>query len=616
MPAKKPNIFELHFEKAILGVAVLVFLYCLIAFVLGSPVATTLGTETVKPGEVASKVEEEAQRLENKAKTQTVPTIKGVEQAAVQTHDKISGLPNVTTLPAIVKPVIQEEYTLEFEMDQRLPQFDLPKVVTPERLRVHHARSTLSVDPQSTWANVSYGVTSVDKSWVTVAAELNIEKQEELLAPLPEEVGHDPLFIRVDLQRAEVGEDGKLGEWVDVEPINADMLVLRPDDSLKTQTFGELRNLRNQLFSGKLQDMAVNPLFPEVVAGKDWEIPLVKGEKIRKAENAPSRSERSERRTVSRGPKRPSRGGGGGMGGPGMVGGPGGGGPGRGGMEMGGMGGPGMGGPGMGMPGMGGPGMGMPGMGGPGMGGPGMGMPGMEMPGMGPRGPGGMMDQPQADIETTDTGGLRIWAHDLTAVPGKKYKYRMRAVMYNPLAGWPLYLKEKSATLQAALTSDWSEPSEAIKIQRDMYYFVTGARDDGDVAQFEIYKWHTGWLCREKFNVAPNEPIGELEKTKFYLRDGEARLIDSVEDVNFSIGAVLVSINANAEVEVVENPGEEDEERRTELGVVEVVIRTDDGETIKQDAANAKLSEDYKLCKELIREQLLEVKTKEIVKAR
>ena len=68
MPAKKPHPVETHFEKALLGIAVLVLLYVLFAFTISSPTSVMIDTTPARPGEAYKLVREKAEELETRAK--------------------------------------------------------------------------------------------------------------------------------------------------------------------------------------------------------------------------------------------------------------------------------------------------------------------------------------------------------------------------------------------------------------------------------------------------------------------------------------------------------------------------------------------------------------------
>ena len=617
MPAKKPNVIEQHFEKGVLALAAVVLLYMGAAYLVGSPVKTMIGTETVGPGEAYARIGEMAQRVDEKARRQAVPENIVVENTTGQSGQTKSqaGQSLPTTLPAVVQRVKESEGIELGDPNTPYRRHDLVKVVTPVRLAVHQGRSTIEVDPRDSLAQfVQASEGRADMSWVTVVGEVNLEEQKKLMADLPDTPGKEPHIIRVDLQRALVDEQGHLGEWEDVAPLDPAALLAPPDKPLKLETFQELKNLRAELLRApsQWQVEAANPYFPRVMAGAPWNIPTLAGEKPVVVERPVARRERPAVRRVTQptgmgpgagpgagpgiGPDRDRLGGGGGGGGGGAYnryGAPGGANERRLGNDR---------------PRYGGEDM-MPPMGMPA--GPGMMEPGMErMPT--PAGPG--TTGPKAELEKTETG-VKVWAHDLFATPGRAYRYRMRIVIYNSLAGWPLYMKDQSNVLLAGLSSEWSEPTNPVIVEEDIYFFVSRPHDERKAVKVDVYKWSYGWLCNQSFTVEPGEMIGGPQKSKYYVRDGESTLQEMQEVIDFSTGAVLVDVTEKAEVTVRDPSGRGGEfEIRAVSDATVMVVRDLDGKLIEQDTESIRSDPGYKYCRDKMADQRMEMRRKNVVR--
>ncbi len=534
MPAKKTSFIEQHFEKAVAGVAGLVLLFCVARSMLGSPVTVEIEGQILKPGEAYAFVAEQAKRLDERASAQKIPEFKQEEKPATPGSVlKLEGLPeDMMALGAIVPMSVEKETTTARR--SAYSTYDLPKVLPPQRLAVYTGRSTLEVGRDDQWTE-NVGEETIDLSWVTVAAEIDHEEQKKLLEGLPDvQGGVGPYFVRVDLQRAEIDEYGRTGDWEDVKPFDSRTLLLDPQKPLKMDVYQEFKVLREDLISAPdaVQADALNPDFPVVVAGTDWDIPKVKGEKDKpkpadtpRARTRVRTPKRRDRTAPGPGASKPRRGGAGppGLGPRPGVGGGFGGGPGR----------PGA----FGMPL--GPGIGMPG----GFPGPGLGMRGPMM------GRGARTRKPsrrtggKSQIELTDKELLRVWAQDMTAKEGGTYKYSMRVVMYNPLAGWTLYLKNKEDTLLVGLASEWTEPTAPVTLGRETYFFLRSAKADKKEAVVEVYKWKLGWLCKATFRIQPGQEIGTPKRTRFYVKEGDS-LIEEQKLVDFDTGAVLVDVES------------------------------------------------------------------------
>jgi hypothetical protein len=122
-----------------------------------------------------------------------------------------------------------------------------------------------------------------------------------------------------------------------------------------------------------------------------------------------------------------------------------------------------------------------------------------------PGGPRSLLDQPS----------LRIWAHDLTAEPGKTYRYRVKLAVNNPVFGRAAALPEKQKDLakQPAL---WSQPSEwtaPVTVPADHYYFITSASEANPVttssarATAEMYQFFYGYYRKGVVSMEPGDPM-------------------------------------------------------------------------------------------------------------
>jgi hypothetical protein len=243
---------------------------------------------------------------------------------------------------------------------------------------------------------------------------------------------------------------------------------------------------------------------------------------------------------------------------------------------------------------------GMPGMAGP--------PPGMMMPGAPAMGPGGygpavpgMRGRTSVsetrvtkltDEERKKQKTLWVWVHDLTAKPGKTYKYQMKVFMYNPLAGYKKILKTPENNLVVGLASPWSSASEPVKVVSEYYIFLSTIGDGNKTANLLVYKWHNGWLYKENFEVKPGQTIGAKKKVKIYRKVAEGLIQEPTQDLDFNTGAVLQNVQGT-----------------------EVALKMSDGTIIKQDTSNINSDKDLKKCKSTITSQLQTIKTGPVIKA-
>ena len=102
-----------------------------------------------------------------------------------------------------------------------------------------------------------------------------------------------------------------------------------------------------------------------------------------------------------------------------------------------------------------------------------------------------------------------IWVHDSTVTPGETYRYRIRAILYNPLCG------SRQATSTAVrstgwLTGKWSGWSQPVQAAQDHYFFFTGVSRIGSKpprAKLQVYAWDKGYWYDYPFYYADVDQI-------------------------------------------------------------------------------------------------------------
>lgn len=113
-------------------------------------------------------------------------------------------------------------------------------------------------------------------------------------------------------------------------------------------------------------------------------------------------------------------------------------------------------------------------------------------------------------LETPD---LAIWAHDLTAEPGKTYRYRIRVGINNPLFGKAPSLDEKQQELATVpvLMSEPSEWTDPVSVLSDSYFFITSASPADQLgparASAELYRFYYGYYRRGTVTIEPGDVV-------------------------------------------------------------------------------------------------------------
>jgi hypothetical protein len=124
---------------------------------------------------------------------------------------------------------------------------------------------------------------------------------------------------------------------------------------------------------------------------------------------------------------------------------------------------------------------------------------------------------------------MPIVAHDLTALPGHTYVYRMRYEIYNIYAGNPSALVNPDDAQKLTLMSDWSPESRPVEIPSDMYFFLTKADKAAGKATVTVFRRKPGFVDKQEFQVLAGEKIGKKEE-KGAKRD-------------FSTGAMCIEVD-------------------------------------------------------------------------
>jgi hypothetical protein len=115
---------------------------------------------------------------------------------------------------------------------------------------------------------------------------------------------------------------------------------------------------------------------------------------------------------------------------------------------------------------------------------------------------------------------LRLLAHDVTAQRGKTYRYRVRAVLTNPVFGrgtWvaPEQLEQTKSLTVSTTPTDWSSP---VRIDDKLYFFITRAAGSNPLgagglsaassATGEIFTFTWGYWRVGSATVSPGDQIG------------------------------------------------------------------------------------------------------------
>jgi len=166
-----------------------------------------------------------------------------------------------------------------------------------------------------------------------------------------------------------------------------------------------------------------------------------------------------------------------------------------------------------------------------------------------------------------------IWAHDLSAEPGRTYRYRLRIDVLNAYSMSPRDLADPRDAEKTILASDWSEWSDPVTVRPDTIFFLSQANPGEGAtgtAIVNLYKWAGGeWhnLPRRKFEVG--QPIA-CDDRKAGRIDTQVTLVEVAADVKRPVcikprrdGSFDIRPDEVVQVMVVAGPNGEVWERNT-----------------------------------------------------
>lgn len=120
----------------------------------------------------------------------------------------------------------------------------------------------------------------------------------------------------------------------------------------------------------------------------------------------------------------------------------------------------------------------------------------------------------KSDGPLLEDASARLWAHDVFAERGKTYRYRARVVLSNPLFMQFTQVAESQADIAKSPTfrSEYSEWSEPVSVEREQYFFVTGANIPDSVdrtagARVEMFVFSWGYWRRAASRLEPGDRV-------------------------------------------------------------------------------------------------------------
>lgn len=152
-------------------------------------------------------------------------------------------------------------------------------------------------------------------------------------------------------------------------------------------------------------------------------------------------------------------------------------------------------------------------------------------------------DQIVRDPETNDPA---LWFHDDSVEPGRTYRYRVRAKLWNRYVGKPKSLADVERARDVVIVGEWSLPGEPITVAPKTHFFVKNERFGAErpTASVDVFTWHGGDWLRQTFDVEVGDAIGGVASVRERTADGGSQRVD----VDFSTGAIVLDVRLNEKV--------------------------------------------------------------------
>jgi hypothetical protein len=118
----------------------------------------------------------------------------------------------------------------------------------------------------------------------------------------------------------------------------------------------------------------------------------------------------------------------------------------------------------------------------------------------------------------------QVWAHDArpgSVKNGRYYQYRMRLLLYNRLAGEPGKFADPVDAQTVFIPGPWSEPSEAVTIEPDTYFFMTKSDERKDNVTIEEYQWFEGVWVKNRETLKVGDALECRARREVPSLDGE-----------------------------------------------------------------------------------------------
>ena len=111
---------------------------------------------------------------------------------------------------------------------------------------------------------------------------------------------------------------------------------------------------------------------------------------------------------------------------------------------------------------------------------------------------------------------LVFWAHDDTVEPEKRYRYRIRLGVFNPIAGTNQFSEEyRGFKNKVVLWSGFSDITEAVEIPGRLYFFARDIQNEAaKIVTVQVSRYVLGYWHSKDFPVKQGEAVGKVVESE------------------------------------------------------------------------------------------------------
>ncbi|MHC4461649.1 MAG: hypothetical protein ACYS6W_05485 [Planctomycetota bacterium] len=110
---------------------------------------------------------------------------------------------------------------------------------------------------------------------------------------------------------------------------------------------------------------------------------------------------------------------------------------------------------------------------------------------------------------------LVFWAHDDTVETEKRYRYRIRLGVFNPVAGTNQFSEGyRGLKNKVVLWSEFSDITEDVEIPGRLYFFARDTQEAAKIVTVQVSRYVLGYWNSKDFAVKQGEVIGKVVETE------------------------------------------------------------------------------------------------------